>query len=531
MIRHLVKKTLSAVVLVGLVAGMTSCKSKSAQATTSGDSSQPLKLTAMCISWGTEPPKNGVYEQDFEKRTNTTLDVTWVPYQSYKDKANLLMASNNVPDVMQVMAQNGNVFYPQVVQAVKQGIFQDLTPYLRTNGYIKKNPVLKNWPDIAWEACSLGGKIYAMPRQAQPVASNAGVIVRKDIMQKAGIATEPTTMDELGDFIIRMSKAGNMYGLQFSRPDFDSTDVKAFAVAFTGVQDWGVDGKGNFFYQSFMPEYDNFLTWMKKLYDVKAIDPEFTLNQTDNSDFTKGKSATKMNTWWNWDQSADGVSKKFFNANVTDEARVWCLLPPKGTKAHAVGITAGILQYPLLASSKVSKAEMPRLIEALNGHTDNDFQNFLTHGYPDQDYTLADGKYTVSADQQKHKNANAVGTWYMLFLERDPDYITDKFGNANASAENIARAKEIASAADKDYKEEKISMPQLGIDSSTYDSKWSTLTKDLNDNRAKVVMGKMSLSQWDAYVKGITESSDYKAILKEYKDASAAAKKAEKETK
>ncbi len=523
--KHWVKKGMSVMVLSGLVLGMVSCKSEAKQ--TKSDSSQPLKFSAMCISWGTEPPKNGVYEQDFEKRTNSEIDITWVPYQSYSDKANLLMASNNVPDVMQVMAQNGNVFYPQVVRAVKQGIFQDLTPYLKTDGFIKKNAVMKNWPQIVWNSCSLNGKIYAMPRQSQPVASNSGVIVRKDIMQKAGITKEPTTMDELGDYIIQMSKAGNMYGLQFSRPDFDSTDVKAFAVAFTGVQDWGVDSKGNFTYQSFMPEYDNFLTWMKKLYDAKAIDPEFTLNQSDNSDFVKGKSAVKMNTWWNWDQSADGVSKKFFNASVTNDARVWCLLPPKGPKAYAVSITPGFLQYPLLVSSKVSKSNMTRLMDILNGHTDNDFQTFLMYGYANQDYTLTNGKYMVSADQQKHKTANAVGSWYMLFLESDPDYIATKFVNANASSENIARVKEVASAADKDYKQDKLDLPQLGIDSTTYDNKWSTLTTSLNDYKAKVVMGKISLAQWDAYVKSITSSSDYQAIQKEYKTAYTAAKKTE----
>lgn len=34
-------------------------------------------------------------------------------------------------------------------------------------------------------------------------------------------------------------------------------------------------------------------------------------------------------------------------------------------------------------------------------------------------------------------------------------------------------------------------------------SKWNAVIKDLDDNRDKVVMGKMSIEEWDKYVQGL----------------------------
>src|SRR5690606_32118789 len=109
---------------------------------------------------------------------------------------------------------------------------------------------------------------------------------RKDLMEKSNLA-EPKTMDEFADFLIQLSEEYDIYGLHTPNRNLDSTAYKPLAVAFTGVQDWGVDDEGNFYFQSFMPEYKDFLLWMKKLFDAGAIDPEFSLEQ-NNSDFAIG---------------------------------------------------------------------------------------------------------------------------------------------------------------------------------------------------------------------------------------------------
>lgn len=46
----------------------------------------------------------------------------------------------------------------------------------------------------------------------------------------------------------------------------------------------------------------------------------------------------------------------------------------------------------------------------------------------------------------------------------------------------------------------------------------------MKDNRALVVMGKMTLEQWDEYVKGIVESADYKQVVSELKELYSAQK-------
>jgi putative aldouronate transport system substrate-binding protein len=521
--KSLSKKLLCLITAASIMTTLSACKGKTETETaTKNETKEPLKLTAMLISWGVTPPKDGVIEQEYEKRTNTVLDVTWVPYAEYTDRFNLLLASNDAKDVMQAYSSGGSLFYPQFVQAIKGGLFHDLTPYV-TKDYIKNNSIMKDWSQSVWDNVTFNKKIYALPRYIQPIPSNSGIIVRKDLFDKAGLK-EPTTLDELADVIIKLNKPGEYYGLQFSKNDFDATEVKAVAVAYTGVQDWGVDKEGNFTYQSFMPEYKDFLKWMKKLYDAKAIDPEFALGQYANSDFVKGKSALKMHTWWNWDQSEDGLTKRFFNSSVTPEARTWAFMPIKGPKAYTTGINPGF-ENPLVISSKVKKEDVPRVLEVVNGHTDDEFQKFLSYGTEGVHYTMENGKVKLTDENKKKKSEDVPDIWHMFFLKYNQDYVTEKFVNFNASAANVERVKQIRDAAEKAYKEYNISAPQLTLDAPSYYSKWNSITKDLKDNRVKVVMGKMTMEEWDKYVSDVTSSADYKKVLQEFKDSYNANKK------
>lgn len=112
------------------------------------------------------------------------------------------------------------------------------------------------------------GGTYILPRGTAEIAPNSGIEVRKDLMEEFGFTTEPKTMDELKDWLIGLSKASGLYALQFSVADIDTDALKAFAVAYTGMMDWGIDENGEFTYQVFADGYVDFLKWMKDLYDA-----------------------------------------------------------------------------------------------------------------------------------------------------------------------------------------------------------------------------------------------------------------------
>lgn len=480
----------------------------------------PLKVTLTGIAWGNGAEEDGLVEREFEKMLNLDMQISWIPYTDYTERLNMMMVSGNITDVVQIMPVDGKYFYPQVIEAIENGLFRDLAPYMLESGFKEANEIMKNWPDFIWENCKYDGKMYLLPRGLGEMASQSAVYYRKDIFDKTDLK-EPTNVDELADFIIKMGEAAgdNMYGLAFSSNDVDSA-MKMIAVAFTGVENWHVDDEGNFIFQSFMPEYKDFLLWVKRLYDAGAIDPEFVLNQPQNSSFEDGKSAVRFKNWRDWNQSEDLVTTKWFAQSVEPTAQVWAIGPLAGPKAPtvSVGNGAGISQAVMI-SSKFPEKDLDRLLWAIC-RDDADYLWFLHYGLEDIHYTMVDGQPSAITEEQKAaKRQGYVGGWNQVFLDQDPDYINSKFVRAHSSAAAIEQAKKMHEEANKAIEDYGIKNVVLTLNSDAYNSKWNALTKDLIDNRAKVVMGQMTIEEWDDYVNRIVNSNDYKQIIAEYKDA------------
>ena len=63
--------------------------------------------------------------------------------------------------------------------------------------------------------------------------------------------------------------------------------------------------------------------------------------------------------------------------------------------------------------------------------------------------------------------------------------------------------------------------PSLNLISETYNNNWSTLIADCNDMIAMYIMGEIDLDAWNSYVDSIVNSSDYQAVIAEFKAAAA----------
>lgn len=475
----------------------------------------PLKLTVQLEGWGSNVPGDGPVLQEIEKRTNTDLTVNWINYADYEERFNIQLTSGEFPNIMATVMPSGQLYSPQVIQGIKAGVFHDLTPYIEDPEFDKKYPNLATYDKSVWELLKFQGKIYGVPRYLQPIAANSAVIIREDLMKKAGITEEPKTVDELADFLIKISQETGVYGIQTQTKNLDHDNYKPIAVAFTGVQDWGVDAQGNFTYQSFMPEYKNFLLWMKKLYDAKAIDPEFALEQK-GSNFSDGNSAAMIHVWWNWKQ---GPNESPFSKEMrakNPEARAWGLLPLQGPKAYTTTIKP--FNRPALISSKVKKDDIPRILELFDYAASKEHRELSNIGIEGIHHEVKDGKVEINKEKM---DADAVGHWYVLFQNQlqTAELMIEDAKERGVSEQDMARMKEMADLADAKTKEAGLGHPHWAVESPTYFSKWGFLTKDLNDNKIKVIMGRMTIEEWDKYVKSITDSKDYQAIMKEMKES------------
>lgn len=496
-----------------------------------------MTISMMGIDWGTGPIQNSDMEQYWEDLFDVNLDVEWVNWEDYDQKLNTMIASGSLPDVVQINKESaGEYYYPIFTQAIDSGLFVDLKPYLfdNGNGVAETNAVIKNWTDDFWEQATYSDGVYILPRSKSESGANSGIQVRKDLMEKYGFETEPTTMEELKTFLIDLSKAASegegkkIYGIEYAGDDFLHPTLKGYSIAFTGQTDWRINEAGEYEYIQLNEKYLDFLNWVKDLYDAGAIDPEFALNNKDTSKWKAGNSVSVMAQWYNWNQSADLTSNKIFDESTPNDYEAWCILPVKGPEAYTINPNYSDIDTAIAVNAQCPEDKIQKIMEVFNGTEEAypGYNDVMFYGVQDLHYTLLeDGtKDTTDEKFKKARQDGYVGGWNQVFLKTDADQIKDKFmrdGAKRASDENIARAEEIKTFIYDDLEKTGMVNEKHNLQSVTYNTQWSVLTDDLNTMCTQYIMGQIGESEWKAFIQGIVDSADYKAIQTELKEAAA----------
>ena len=88
-----------------------------------------------------------------EEKTNTDLDMVYLPHAQYEDQLKLKFASGDFPDVYQIWSGPDS----DLVKAGKISPLNDLIDQYGPN-------LKKKIPQAAWDAVSVNGKILAIPQ-------------------------------------------------------------------------------------------------------------------------------------------------------------------------------------------------------------------------------------------------------------------------------------------------------------------------------------------------------------------------------
>ena len=136
----------------------------------------------------------------FEKATGAKVKVQWQQWSNYTTKLDSTFSgSSGVPDVVEL----GNT---QTASYIQAGAFTDLTA--QKSSFANSSSWLQG---LAESGTSPDGKLEAIPYYA----GSRVVIYRKDIWQKAGVTSVPTTIDELNADLDKV-KAANSGDPDFS---------------------------------------------------------------------------------------------------------------------------------------------------------------------------------------------------------------------------------------------------------------------------------------------------------------------------
>ncbi len=216
----------------------------------------------------------------YEERTNVHIDWQLVPQQGLAEKRNLVLASGQYPDVFMAAA----ISREDQVQYGEQGVLIPLNDLI-DNGTVHLKKVLTDFPDHREDLTSPNGKIYALGSNRRDIHTKTSqkMWINTRWREKMGL-TMPTTTDEYYEALKACrDKDPNGNGKSDEMPLMGYADpggvpsVEGFLMcAFIydpgGDRLMNVDGKVDVCFDK--PEFKEGLTYLRKLYSEKLMDPQ-----------------------------------------------------------------------------------------------------------------------------------------------------------------------------------------------------------------------------------------------------------------
>ncbi|QJD86578.1 extracellular solute-binding protein [Cohnella herbarum] len=196
------------------------------------------------------------------------------------EKVNLVIASDDLPDVMKVGLN-------QLQMLIKNGQVEDLTEAWAKYPTEKVRSMAEYQDKIAFLPATKEGKIYGIPL-ARDFGESIGIMyVRQDWLDKLKLQA-PTNLQELeavAKAFVNDDPDGNgkkdTYGIGFDKEmGFVSgqpmlTSIAAGFKAYPKL--WVKDDSGNFAYGSIQPQMKETLAFLQNMYKLGALDPEFAV--------------------------------------------------------------------------------------------------------------------------------------------------------------------------------------------------------------------------------------------------------------
>lgn len=383
---------LSVSMLAGCASGNngtnTPSSSPAASESTGGESTQtpakeePFDISMMVLSNNPETPeKDNAVQKAIEEHTNTKLDITWVPADTYDEKMNLMMASGELPKLMYVKSMKSS----SVLNAIKAGAFWEIGPHLADYPNLSKasEGILYN--------LGIDGKTYAVYKHSAP--AQVGVTYRKDWLDQLKLA-EPKTPDEFYEMLKAFKEddpdqngKDDTYGFIYWKESF----LAMFRIAanwFGSPNIWGEDKEGNLVPDFTTEEYMTALNYMKRLYDEKLMNQDFAVvaGSKANEMFQSGEGGAmfaSLNNPVGWTEAGkmeEGAELEVFS---TLEAGF-------GPRTRAGTGYLGVYMIP--KKSVPNEEEFKQVMEFLDQLNDQEMQDLLEYGIEGTHHKVEDGK-------------------------------------------------------------------------------------------------------------------------------------------
>ena len=487
-VRTLVAVLMAIVLAASLWAGAQSEAPAGSKAT----SEPPLRIRGMANMYTQIPEKAGAFWATMEKEFNVDYTVDWVPADaSYDQKQDLMLASGDLPDVMQVKL----ITRPSALRAIAAGAFWDITDEL---GDFSKYPNFKKYttPE-AWTLSKVKGRNYIVPRTRGHIEN--AMWIRGDWLDKLGLKA-PATVEEFAAAVTAMARAdldGN------GRVDtVGLVPMASYFSAGFGTKEPYRNAEGGIVYASLTPGYADYVEYMRKLFAAGAVAKEFPLINTQLKQeelFITHRMATLHRQPWHKYRVEVELAKLQPGARIT-------LLPYlKGPAGNAhfydIGYAGG-----MVISKKVDEPKMKRILAFFDATANEKYYNFVNYGIEGVHWMLKDGAPVLTEQGKKEVTASFNAPFI---------FSTAEFAKVDSPLAPMAYNLKTREEAKPLYAVGKIDMFQV-IQSGTFAVAWSKVSAEFDSMEAKAISGAITMDEFRAFQKKLVETPDFKTAFKEF---------------
>ncbi|TDF98705.1 extracellular solute-binding protein [Paenibacillus piri] len=450
-------------------------------------------------------------------KTGIKLNIMSVPDgDAYKQKLNLILNSNDLPDIIWNSNNDANI-----------NSLGEKGAFLAYDDYLSKLPDIKNtldqYPDIRKTIAANNNKLYIMPRILFDTMTEL-FIFRKDILEQEKLEA-PKTFDELEKVLLTLKQKYPDKIPWINRSGSEHLMNRLANSWNTGYE----TATGGFYLNTTTKKYvygpteDGFkqmVVWLKKMFDEGLLDKEYALRTTPQ-----------------WEQAFANEQPLFtidFISRIQtlndqylgkkSNARVVAIAPPKGpTGASGIEGRSPVLANAGIAVSKSSKNPEAafKFINWIYGAG----RDIARYGIEGQTYTKnSDGTISVAAQMQSKSNPTGKDlikdfgwVYYLNKFEFPLEHEKPLNPNDNKDENLYMYSRKVMEDAKGIVQWD----PTLSFDdeqNKVLRSKGTAVTDYFKQNIDKFIMGARPIGEWDAFVKEL-QSRGLSDLDKVYNDA------------
>lgn len=461
-----------------------------------------------------QPVKNfALVQQEIFNLTNIKLKFENVPNSNYNDKKKTLLATNNLPDIIEINMSDVNNF-------ASTGVFVPLLQYMNKGLMPNFKKFWDQNPDMA--KMTANGELYGFPAVGRNELKNGfGPVIRTDLLKKHNLAI-PKTFDELLTVLTELKKIypdSTPFSVRKgSGPIHQLFKTMAYPLGSgvgtgTGIYfDKDVNG-GQYVYGPATPQFKDVLAFFNKAFTSGVLDKDYAVatQQQWTEKLTSGKS------FFFFDNSGFALDyTKQLQKAVPDGKFQIIPIPANATgKARAEYYATTLTDKMYAISSKAKDPET--LIKLIDWMYTEKASNLMSYGVEGVHHTLDEkGQPKLKPDYvTKFKDGQPTAFYAMYsdlgsgklsftpwFANMDPQVQVEKL-TGSWSADHETYWKTVSE--DKAYHDPYID-PPLTIEETA---------------RVKEILAPLNTmleQEYDKFIMGVKKIDEYDAIMKKARD-------------